>query len=122
MSSKTPLKLPVIDFSVQPLTLEWDLVRHQVRQAAEEFGCFEARFDKITLDTRRVIFDAARELFDLPLPTKLQNVSEKPFHGYIGQSAFAPLYESMGFDEAIVHERVETLTNIFWPQGNPKFW
>lgn len=118
------VKLPVIDFSIQPLKpgTEWDLVRSQVRQALEEFGCFEALFGKISLDTRRAIFDTIQELFDLPLQTKLRNVSKKPFHGYVGQYPQVPLFESMAIDDANIHENVESLANILWPQGNPNFW
>ncbi|PON89441.1 Isopenicillin N synthase [Trema orientale] len=124
MGSETSLRLPIIDFSTQPLkpgTQEWNTVRDQVREALEEFGCFEAQFDKIPLDIRRAIFDALQELFDLPLQTKLRNVSRKPFHGYVGQYPEVPLYESMGIDDANIHEKVESLTKILWPQGNPKF-
>lgn len=125
MGSETTLTLPIIDFSsktMKPATPEWDTVRTQVRKALEEFGCFEAQFDKIPLDIRREIFDALKELFDLPLQTKLRNVSRKPFHGYVGQYPAVPLYESMGFDDANILEKVESSTNIFWPQGNKKFW
>lgn len=117
------VKLPVIDFSIQPLKpgTEWDLVRSQVRQALEEFGCFEALFGKISLDTRRAIFDTIQELFDLPLQTKLRNVSKKPFHGYVGQYPQVPLFESMAIDDANIHENVESMANILWPQGNPNF-
>ena len=74
MDSEIPLKLPVIDFSVEsqslkPETPQWDRLRGQVRQALEEFGCFEAVFDKQInhSDTQRALFEAFKELFDLPL-------------------------------------------------------
>ncbi|BBG99014.1 2-oxoglutarate and Fe(II)-dependent oxygenase superfamily protein [Prunus dulcis] len=75
MGSETPPKLPVLDFSNQSLTpgtTEWNTVRAQVHNALEEYGCFEALFNKV------------------------QNVSKKPFHGYVGQYPMVPLYESMG--------------------------
>lgn len=124
MGSETPLKLPTIDFSMpnlKPGTTEWDLVRAQVRNALEEYGCFEALFNKVPLDIRKAIFEATEELFDLPLQTKLRNVSQKPFHGYVGQYPMVPLYESMGIDEANVYEHVQSFTNLFWPQQNPSF-
>lgn len=124
MGSETPLKLPTIDFSMpnlKPGTTEWDLVRAQVRNALEEYGCFEALFNKVPLDIRKAIFEATEELFDLPLQTKLRNVSQKPFHGYVGQYPMVPLYESMGIDEANVYEHVQSFTNMFWPQQNPSF-
>lgn len=125
MESKSPLKLPVIDFSnlgQNPDTPEWDLVKVQVQQALEEFGCFEALFNKVPLELRKSLLGAIEELFDLPLQTKLRNLSKKPYHGYVGQYPMVPLYESMGIDDANISENVHSLTNIFWPEGNPSFW
>ena len=119
------LKVPVIDFSVQPLkpeTPEWDSVRAQVRLALEELGCFEAVFDRIPLDSRRAFFKALEEMFDVPLEKKQQNVSNQPFRGYVGQNPALPLYESLGIDNATVHHQVQSFANVLWPQGNPAFW
>ncbi|XP_008228619.1 PREDICTED: probable 2-oxoglutarate-dependent dioxygenase AOP1 [Prunus mume] len=124
MGSETPPKLPVIDFSNQSLTpgtTEWNAVRAQVHNALEEYGCFEALFNKVPSHIRKSIFPSIEELFDLPLQTKLQNVSKKPYHGYVGQYPMVPLYESMGVDGANVYEQVQSLTNTLWPRGNPSF-
>ncbi|GLT54216.1 hypothetical protein SLA2020_274330 [Shorea laevis] len=124
MGSETALKLPVIDFSnlhLKPGTPEWDSLKAQVWQALQEYGCFEASFNKVPLQLRNSLLGAIEELFDLPLQTKLRNVSKKPFHGYVGQYPMVPLYESMGIDDANISEKVETLTNVLWPQGNPSF-
>lgn len=124
MGSETPIKLPTIDFSMpnlKPGTTEWDSVRAQVRFSLEEYGCFEALFNKVPLDVRKAIFEATEELFDLPLQTKLRNVSQKPFHGYVGQYPMVPLYESMGIDEANVYGQVQSFTHTLWPQQNPNF-
>lgn len=124
-SNQNPLKLPLIDFSspnLKPGTIEWESVRAQVKQELAEFGCFEAIFNKVPLDIRKAIFDKLQELFDLPLETKLRNVSKKPFHGYVGQYPMVPLYESMGIDDSNISEKVETFANVLWPHGNPSFW
>ena len=122
MSLETPVKLPVIDFSKQDLkpgTPEWDLVKFQVRQALQEYGCFEALFHKV-LEVRKAVFGALEELFDLPLQTKERCVSEKLFRGYYGPTA--PVYESMVIDDANIAENIEKrLTNILWPEGNTNF-
>ncbi|KAE8678148.1 hypothetical protein F3Y22_tig00111440pilonHSYRG00058 [Hibiscus syriacus] len=50
MSSETGVRLPVIDFSKQELkpgSPEWDLAKLHVREALEEYGGFEALFDKV---------------------------------------------------------------------------
>ncbi|KAK1578730.1 hypothetical protein Q3G72_032692 [Acer saccharum] len=124
MGSETPVRLPVIDFSkpdLKPGSPDWDLVRAEVRQALEEFGCFEAKFNKVPVEIRKGIFSALEELFNLPLETKLRNRSKKPFHGYVGQYPQVPLYESMGIDDANIIENVNSLTNNLWPQGNQSF-
>ena len=122
-SEKYPdgLKIPVIDFSVQslkPESPEWDSAKAQVRRAVEEFGCFEAVFDRIPLDIRRAFFRALEEIFDVPLQTKQQNVSNQPLHGYVGQNPALPLFESLGIDT----KQVQSFANCLWPQGNPAFW
>ncbi|MCE0481655.1 hypothetical protein HAX54_039546 [Datura stramonium] len=118
------VKLPKIDFSdedLKPGTLVWNQVKSQVNKALIEYGCFEASFDKISVHLRQSIFESLQELFDLPLQTKLKNISKKPFHGYVGQYPAVPLYESMGIDDANILEKAEKFTQILWPQGNPTF-
>ncbi|XVF86549.1 hypothetical protein PTKIN_Ptkin18bG0050700 [Pterospermum kingtungense] len=124
MGSESTLKLPLIDFSkpeLKPGTIEWDLVKRQVQQALQDYGCFEASFDKIPLELRGAIFGAVEQLFDLPLQIKTRNVSKVPFHGYIGQYPQVPLFESMGIPGPDTMEKVEPFTTNFWPQGNTNF-
>ncbi|OMP00177.1 Oxoglutarate/iron-dependent dioxygenase [Corchorus olitorius] len=124
-SYEIPLRLPIIDFSHKDLkrgTHEWDSVKVEVRKALEEFGCFEALIDKFPLELREELHGALNEAFDLPLETKMLNVSEKPYHGYLGvHPERSPLYESFGIDEANVVENVQGLSNILWPQGSATF-
>ncbi|KAJ1429094.1 Oxoglutarate/iron-dependent dioxygenase [Sesbania bispinosa] len=122
--TETTLKLPAIDFTnlkLEANSPNWEAVKSQVHKALVEYGCFEAIFDKVPLDLRKAIFGALEELFDLPLQTKLLNVSKKPYHGYVGQYPMVPLYESMGIDDANVTDKVESMANILWPDGNPSF-
>ncbi|KAG4154526.1 hypothetical protein ERO13_D03G073600v2 [Gossypium hirsutum] len=122
MSSETAVRLPVIDFSKQELkpgSPEWDLVKLQVREALEEYGCFEALFDQV-LELRHAVFGAMEELFDLPLQTKKLYVSSKLFRGYSRDAS--GLHENMAIDDAHIPENIESdLTNILWPQGNKSF-
>ncbi|XP_027181855.1 probable 2-oxoglutarate-dependent dioxygenase AOP1 [Coffea eugenioides] len=123
MSSEGP-KLPFIDFSNQELKPGfplWNSLKIQVREALEEYGCFEASYDRIPIQLRKSIFDAVTELFDLPLQVKVKNSNGKPYHGYIGQSPLFPLYEGMGIDEANVLEHAESFSKDMWPEGNSEF-
>ncbi|XP_022777148.1 probable 2-oxoglutarate-dependent dioxygenase AOP1 [Durio zibethinus] len=124
MDSQTTLKLPVIDFTkpdLKPGTVEWDLLKGQVEQALQEYSCFDALFHKIPLEIRDAIFGAMEELFDLPLQIKTRNVSELPYHGYLGQHPLVPLFESIGIEHANIVEKVEAQTSTFWPEGNTRF-
>lgn len=124
MGSETTQKLPLIDFNnlnLEDKSSNWELVKSQVYKALVEYGCFEANFDKVPLDLRKAIFASMEELFDLPLQTKQLNVSKKPYHGYVGQYSNVPLYESMGIDDANSLEKLDNMTNNFWPDGNQNF-
>ncbi|XP_061344060.1 probable 2-oxoglutarate-dependent dioxygenase AOP1 [Gastrolobium bilobum] len=124
MGSETPIKLPVIDVTNLGLEVngpKWEAVKSQVHEAVVEYGCFEAIYDKVPLDLLKAMFAAIKELFDLPLQTKRLNVSEKPELGYLGQHPIVPLYERMGIDDANVYEKVDSMTNTWWPKGNPSF-
>ncbi|CAJ2669478.1 unnamed protein product [Trifolium pratense] len=120
MGSETSQKLPVIDFTNINLANK-ELVKSQIYDALVEYGCFEATFDKIPLDLRKAIFGSLEELFDLPLEKKQVNVCKMKHQGYVGQSPYVPLFESLSIDYPNDFERVNTITNIRWPQGNLNF-
>ncbi|CAL9233184.1 unnamed protein product [Arabidopsis halleri] len=111
-------QLPVIDFSDQTLkpgSSKWDEVKADVRKALEDYGCFEASFDKVSVELKKSVFEAMEELFELPIQTKQRNVSSKPFHGYLCHN----IYQSLGIDDANVLEKVDDFTQQLWPdQGN----
>ncbi|KZV30823.1 hypothetical protein F511_37020 [Dorcoceras hygrometricum] len=114
------VKLPFINFS-DLQTQDWESVKGQVRLALEEFGCFEATFDQIPRNLRNSVFEGLKQLFELPLQNKLRNRSKKPYHGYVGQYAMVPLYESLGIDTPHDLKSIETFTNLMWSEGNPEF-
>lgn len=124
MGSETPLTLPIVDFSkvdLKPGTSYWEVVRAQVREALEEYGCFEAVYDKVPLELHKEVFGSLEELFDLPTETKKQITYDKPYDGYVGQSPMAPLKEGIGIDDA-TPEEIESFTNRMWSNGNASFW
>ncbi|KAG7595017.1 Non-hem dioxygenase N-terminal domain [Arabidopsis thaliana x Arabidopsis arenosa] len=118
------LQLPVIDFTsrdLKPGTVQWDSVRGDVRRALEEYGCFEALFDKVPLELRKAVFDASNEVFQLPLETKQRVLSNRKYRGYVGQIPTLPLFEVMGIDFAENPDIVNAFTHKLWPQGNNSF-
>ncbi|KAI3525087.1 hypothetical protein L1887_03759 [Cichorium endivia] len=119
MGSQVPLQLPTIDFSNinkhDQGTLIWNSTKDQVFKAFQEYGCFEASFNEISPDLRNTVFASLKQLFNLPLETKLKNVPDKLFNGYVGQNKNAPLYESLGIEDP------ESFTNLMWPHGNHEF-
>lgn len=115
---EAPVRLPVIDFSkknLKPGTSEWDFLKVQVQQALQEYGCFETLFDN-ALEVGEATIGALQQLFGKPLQTKKRYVSEKPFHGYHGDTA--QVCESMFIHDANIALNIEGMTNILWPEGN----
>ncbi|XP_057772957.1 2-oxoglutarate-dependent dioxygenase AOP2-like [Salvia miltiorrhiza] len=117
------MKLPLIDLSKlgEDDSTRWESAKIEIREALQEYGCFEATFDEIPVELRKSVVEGIQQLFDLPLPIKMRNKSDKPYHGYVGQSPFVPLFESMGIDGALSPQTVDTFTNLIWSQGNPTF-
>ncbi|TKY73081.1 2-oxoglutarate-dependent dioxygenase AOP1.2 [Spatholobus suberectus] len=77
--SEATLKLLVIDFTnfkLEANNPNWEVVKSQVHKALVEYDCFEATFDEVPLDICKAIFPILQELFDLPLQTKILNVSK----------------------------------------------
>ena len=127
MPSQEQPKLPIIDFSPNKLksgTSHWVSICKNVRQALEDYGCFVASYDDkvISSELHNSVFDLLVDLFDLPLETKTQNASGKPYHGYFGQNPHMPLNQSMGIEDAQILSRTQNFTNLMWPRGNKRFW
>ncbi|XVE74755.1 hypothetical protein DITRI_Ditri12bG0043300 [Diplodiscus trichospermus] len=124
MGSESQHKLPIIDLTrenLKPGTSTWASACNEVRQALEEYGCFEAIFDKVPQLLRDTVFATAGELFDLPTEVKKRNTSNKPYFEYFGQYKGLPLYESLAIDNPITLDGTQSFTNIMWPTGNDRF-
>ncbi|WCJ40646.1 2-oxoglutarate (2OG) and Fe(II)-dependent oxygenase superfamily protein [Euphorbia peplus] len=124
MGSENIENVPEIDLSdLQPGSPEWEEARTHVWKAVVEYGCFRIVFRNIPVELRNDILSDQKELFELPLETKLLNneVCEFPFGGYIGKSPFTPLYESIGFDNPFKFDMVEKLINALLPPARPHF-
>ncbi|KAK1416824.1 hypothetical protein QVD17_25941 [Tagetes erecta] len=124
MGSLASHKLLVVDFrneNLKPGSSVWSSTCNDIRVALENYGCFVALYDGVSSKLEESVFQAAYELFDLPTETKIKNVVEKPYCGYVGQIPFVPLHEGLGIDYATELEGVQSFTNVMWPNGNPSF-
>ncbi|KAG6649533.1 probable 2-oxoglutarate-dependent dioxygenase AOP1 [Carya illinoinensis] len=126
MGSDPESQIPVIKFSTGSNDLDrgtegWHKLCKRVREACENYGCFEVAYDKIPTQSRAETFSAIRQLFDLPLYTKQKNVNLYPTLGYRGQIAAIPLYESLGIEDASNFESLKSFTGLMWPGGHDQF-
>ena len=125
MGSETERRIPVINFneeSLKPGSDSWVSSCKHVRHAMEEYGCFEIVCDDFLLELHNSIFGAAKDLFDLPVETKNQKISDRPDSlGYVAERPWSPRYESTGFDSPETLQGAEYFTKLMWPQGNDTF-
>ncbi|KAL9460383.1 hypothetical protein AB3S75_003567 [Citrus x aurantiifolia] len=124
MGSQTKSKIPVIDLSKQDLksgTSTWISTCKDIRHAFEEFGCFEAIYQKFSQELRSEVLASTEELFDVPIEIKVKNTSTKPYFEYYGQYTIIPLYESLAIDYPDTRNATQSFTNLMWPAGNDCF-
>ncbi|KAL0415299.1 UNVERIFIED_CONTAM: 2-oxoglutarate-dependent dioxygenase AOP3 [Sesamum latifolium] len=124
MGSLNLPELVVIDLNkegLKPGSSSWASACKDIRQALENHGCFIALYDKISPQLHKSIFQAADQLFALPTEVKVQNINEKPYHGYVGQMPIVPLHEGLGIDYATTLEGAQSFTKLMWPHGNDFF-
>ncbi|TKY64524.1 2-oxoglutarate-dependent dioxygenase AOP1 [Spatholobus suberectus] len=124
MDSQTVFQVPVVDFTqegLKPGTERWASACQVIRSALEDHGCFYALCDKVPMELYNSVFTLMEELFDLPLETKMQKISDKPYHGYYGQNVRVPLYESLGINDPLTMEGVQEFAKLMWPAGYDHF-
>ncbi|PON66368.1 hypothetical protein PanWU01x14_110230 [Parasponia andersonii] len=79
-------------------------------------------FTTTPLQLHKSIFDAAKEVLDLPKETKMQKTSDRPGAlSYVAPNPAVPLYENIAIYNPTTLEGAESFTNIMWPQGNHNF-
>lgn len=124
MVSKTLPNLPTINLggeNVKQGTSSWISTCDNVREALEEYGCFVAMYDKVSLDLHGKVFDVIQPLFELPSEVKARNSSNLPYHGYYKPEQYMPLLESFGIEHAPVLDGIRSFTDLLWPNGNEQF-
>ncbi|KAM5569932.1 putative 2-oxoglutarate-dependent dioxygenase AOP1 [Rosa sericea] len=126
MGSDCQYQIPTIDFSIHSLevdrgTEEWYSLCKRVREACENNGFFEIVYDKIPLQLRAETFSMIRQLFSIPLETKKNYFSSRPYGGYLGQNPKLPLFESFGLEDPSNYESLRSFAQLMWPNGHDKF-
>ncbi|PHT55775.1 hypothetical protein CQW23_04261 [Capsicum baccatum] len=118
------IKLPTIDFNFTEFksnSAQWISTRNKVFKSLEEFGCFEALYDKVSWEMKVALYNELEKLFDFSLETKMKNYREESLHGYLGPNPKMQYFESLCIEDAFVPEIVQVFTQIFWPEGNSNF-
>ncbi|XP_054804203.1 2-oxoglutarate-dependent dioxygenase AOP2-like [Prosopis cineraria] len=113
-------EFPLFDFSIpelKPGSDEWVSTCKALRIALEDHGAFLVLYNKVD-DS---IYASSRQLFDLSTQAKMQETSEKPAHGYVGQVPGAPLFESHAVDNPLSQQDCQKFARILWPSGNDFF-
>ncbi len=121
MASQTLPNVPIIDLSkedLKPGTTSWLSACRNVCHALEEYGCFVAVYDKLSLELHNEILEASNELFDLPTETKMQDPRSTD---YVAQRTQFPLYERLGIINVGSWEETQKFTHLMWPNGNDHF-
>ncbi|XP_060670855.1 deoxypodophyllotoxin synthase-like [Ziziphus jujuba] len=126
MDSQTQIpQIPVIDFSSENFkngSSSWLSMCNQIRYALEDYGCFVAKYDRLSPQLSAKLSSQAKHMFDLPTETKKKNTSDEPFRGYYTRKhEMPPLREGMGIDNARFVEQTQKFTNLMWPHGNDQF-
>ncbi|KAF6161282.1 hypothetical protein GIB67_009169 [Kingdonia uniflora] len=65
MGSQSSLRLRIINLSkeeLKPGTLKWNSVRVEVRKALEEYGTFEAVYDRVSPELCNQVFGRLKDL------------------------------------------------------------
>ncbi|CAM8964130.1 unnamed protein product [Rhodiola kirilowii] len=119
MSEPTPCEIPNIDFSGETgwRTANWGQICKMVREACEEYGFFQVRFDEILPELVEETFEIVRGMFNLSAEIKEMNKNPKPYHGYY----LGNLYESFGIEDASNLTSLSSFEKLMWPDGNDRF-
>ncbi|KAG9459387.1 hypothetical protein H6P81_003895 [Aristolochia fimbriata] len=97
---------------------EWDTLSKRVREAGENWGCFEVVYHELPAQLRSEAFSALKPLFELPPETKAKNNNPKPYHAY----AIVGPYEGFGIEDASNMESVQHFSELMWlSRGNIQF-
>ncbi|XP_050209022.1 probable 2-oxoglutarate-dependent dioxygenase AOP1 [Mercurialis annua] len=95
---------------------EWEKLCKKVKEACENYGCFEVVYHNISMQVRDEFFSLMKQFFMLPLETKRKNCNPKPYHSYAGLSPLAPIYEGFGIEDVSNFDSLKGFAEqLSWP-------
>ncbi|WCJ37067.1 2-oxoglutarate (2OG) and Fe(II)-dependent oxygenase superfamily protein [Euphorbia peplus] len=116
MGSECQKKVPIIELSkeIERGSEEWSEFCKRVREACEDYGCFEVICEKIPNELRDEFFSLTKKLFELPLETKKKNTNPKTYMAYSAPNPILPLLESFGIEDASNHDSVKAYAHLMY--------
>lgn len=123
--SRINLELPQVELSgLDSEQLDagaWSTARAKVGWALENYGGFEAVYDRVGPRLRDELFrQAIPQFFAAPDVGKLYNPSKIPYHGFLFQKEGFP-FLGIQLSEPNSLAAIQDHANVIWPEGNNFF-
>ncbi|XP_065880205.1 probable 2-oxoglutarate-dependent dioxygenase AOP1 [Euphorbia lathyris] len=114
MGSESQNRIQIIDLSkeIERGSQEWIEVSKRVREACEDYGCFEVICEQISSQLREEIFSLTNKLYLLPMEIKKKNTNSNPFMAYASPNPVIPLLESFGIEDASNYESIKGFAQL----------
>ncbi|KAK8926426.1 hypothetical protein KSP39_PZI018284 [Platanthera zijinensis] len=120
-------ELPQVEFSefgsdqLGVVDEAWTIARAKVAWALENYGGFEAVYDRVAPRLRDELFQQAMpQFFAAPEVGKLYNPSKIPYHGFMFQKEGFP-FLSLQLSEPNSLAAIQDYAKVIWPEGNNFF-
>ncbi|KAK8926435.1 hypothetical protein KSP39_PZI018306 [Platanthera zijinensis] len=124
-NSQHKLELPQVELSglnpSQPDDKAWAMTRAKVAWALENYGGFEAIYDRVGALLRdELLGQAVPEFFDVPELEKLHDPTKVPYHGIFFQKKGFP-FSSHQLSDPNSMAAIQDYSGVIWPEGNNFF-
>ncbi|EYU24677.1 hypothetical protein MIMGU_mgv1a010266mg [Erythranthe guttata] len=100
-------------------TTSWKSTSDSVRRALELHGCVVVDYDNVHAAAAAAVeggvFGVLKEVFGLPLETKMKHKSGLLGFGYEGNYPEMPLFQCFGIEDGGTHQGIKDFTTLMWP-------
>ncbi|KAK8925760.1 Gibberellin 20 oxidase 1-B [Platanthera zijinensis] len=123
--NNSKLELPQVEFSGLDLAQHdekaWSTARAKMVRALENYGGFEAVYNRVGTQLRDDLLGrAVPEFFVVPELEKLHNPTEVPYHGFWFQKKGFP-FLSYQLSDPNSLAAIQDYSGVIWPEGNTFF-